>query len=198
MKAHLPNLGVACMAALISASPALAQGWLQFTSIEDRFSVNFPEEPAEEEFTYITADETEVPARIYSAMEGQSRYVVTAIDFAEHYEPHATTVQGSMARAAARFRQSVAHTDAITYDAYMRIDRIPGHALQIRKPDGGLLYVLILLHEDENLDAQRLYITEAHVPPGAPPPGAFQQSFQVLDAEGNDIRYSPDGLSRVD
>ena len=38
----------------------------------------------------------------------------------------------------------------------------------------------------------RLYILEATVPRGAPPPLLFPQSLQILDEKGDRIRYTVD------
>jgi hypothetical protein len=180
------------------AQTAAAQNWMRYPMIEDRFSINFPNEPELETIAFTSEDGMMIPARRYSATSEEERYVVTVVDFYDHYDANDTTVQGSMAYAADLIRRRVERIDQITYDAHMRIDRIPGHALQITPPDGGFLYVLILLHQDESLNARRLYITEAQVPAGVPPPGLFQQSLEILDAEGADIRYAPDGLTRTE
>ena len=50
-------------------------------------------------------------------------------------------------------------------------------------PDQSRTYVGIYLHEN------RLYIFDATVAKGMPPPLIFQQSPEFLDAEGNSIRY---------
>jgi hypothetical protein len=171
------------------------QNWREFEDLEDRFSVNFPGEPVVEEISYMLEDGMTIPARRYSVRTGEEYYAVTVVDFWGHYDAFATTILGSMAHAATQFRRNADSIEDITYDAYMRVDRIPGHALQIRTPEGGRLYVLIVLHQDENLQARRLYITEAQVSEGVPPPGLFQQSFEVLDSSGQDIRYEADGLT---
>jgi hypothetical protein len=195
---HMSRFALLLSALLALPVTAAAQNWQQFKSIEDRFSVNFPGDPVLSETTFTAEDGNAIPARLWSARSGEEYYAVTVVDFEPHYEPHNTTVQGSMADAATEFRRRVPSMENITYDGAMRIDRIPGHTLQIRKPEGGFLYVLLVLHQDEELNAQRLYITEADVPPGVPPPGLFQQSFEVLDETGVDIRYSPDGLTRIE
>ena len=61
---------------------------------------------------------------------------------------------------------------------------IPGHSLQVTEPDGRRLYAQIVRHE------QRLYILEVSVPAGATPPIQFQLSLQILDENGDRIRYS--------
>lgn len=184
--------------AVLAPTASHGQNWQEFEDLNDRFSVNFPGEPMVEEISYMLEDGMTIPATRYSVRSGEEYYAVTVVDFWDHYDGFDTTIQGSMAHAATQFRRNADSIEDITYDAYMRIDRIPGHALQIRKEDGGLLYVLIVLHQDENLQARRLYITEAHVPEGVPPPGLFQQSFEVLDPSGQDIRYEADGLTLQD
>ncbi len=171
------------------------QSWQEFVSVEDRVRVYFPDEPTLEEIAYAIEDDREIPARQWSVQSENSYYAATVVDFADYYPPHDTIVQGSMARAATNFRRMVRLTEDVTHDTYARYDRIPSHLLNINKPDGDRLYVLLALHQDEAMDARRLYILEAHVPESAPPPGLFQQSFEVLDASGQAIRYEPDGIT---
>ncbi len=149
-----------------------------------------------EEITYMIEDDVTIPARRWSVQLADEYYVVTTVDFADHYEAHDTTVQGSMAHAATNLRRIARLTEDITHDSYARYDRIPSHLLHINKPGGDRLYALIVLHQDEKLDARRLYIIEAHVTEGAPPPGLYQQSFEVFDETGQALRYEPDGRTR--
>jgi hypothetical protein len=178
---------------LFASGAARAQEWQEFTSIEDRFHINFPGQPVLDIVDYLSEDGVTIPARRWSARKGDETYSVTVVDFAPYHEFHDPRIYSSMAHAATNFRRQVTLTKDITYDAAMRMNRVPGHALQIRKPDGGLLFVLVVLHQDEKLDTRRLYITEAHVPAGRPPPGLFQQAFEVTNAAGESIRYTNDG-----
>jgi hypothetical protein len=179
---------------LFAPAAAAAQDWQEFISIEDRLHINFPGQPTLENVTYESEDGMALPARRWSARKGEEYYAVTVVNFAGHYDFYDTLIWSSMAWAATTFRRQVPLMKDLTYDAYMRMNRVPGHALQIRKSDGGFLYVLIVLHQDEALDTRRLYITEAHVPAGKPPPGLFQQAFAVTNAAGETIRYTADGL----
>ena len=187
---------LATMSALLMLflSAATAQDWHEFTSIEDRFGTNFPGQPGLETVMYATEDGMAIPARRWSARRGQEYYAVTVVNFAPHYDFYEPRIWSSMAHAATQFRRMVPLTKDVTYDAQMRMNRVPGHALQINKQDGGRLFVLIVLHQDPQLDTRRLYIAEAHVPAGAPPPGLFQQAFGVTDATGKMIRYNNAGL----
>ena len=54
---------------------------------------------------------------------------------------------------------------------------------QLLNPDGARTFAAIHRH------GTRLYILEATVPKGAPPPGLFQQSLEFLDENGKPIRY---------
>ena len=174
------------------------QAWQEFVSVEDRFRVYFPDTPTPEEITYAIEDGMTIAARRWSAQWNDQYFAVTVVDFADHYPPHDTIVQGSMAHAATNIRRMTRLTEDITHDSYARYDRIPSHLVTINKPDGDRLYGLIVLHQDEALDARRLYIVEAHVPANAPPPGLYQQSFEVLDDAGVALRYEPDGRTRQD
>ena len=69
--------------AIAVASPLFAQEWIEFASREDRFTCNFPTQPKVTETTYRSQHEADLPARIYSASQGQSRYLVTVIDYTQ-------------------------------------------------------------------------------------------------------------------
>src|SRR5215471_12674762 len=63
--------------------PSFAQEWIEFASKQDRFTCNFPTQPKITETTYLSQHEANLPARIYSADQGQSRYSVTVVDFTQ-------------------------------------------------------------------------------------------------------------------
>ncbi|MFL2546995.1 MAG: hypothetical protein ACJ0SL_06495 [Candidatus Rariloculaceae bacterium] len=202
----MPDLRLILTALLALSSPAIfAQGWFQFVSIEDRFSVNFPEEPEVEAFDYVSEFNAVFPARRYTAEVGGSQYSVTVVDFREseriHSEMEKTEAasganawindqRASVAKAAREFRERDA---VVTYDAWSHIDLVEGHQLQLTNPDESLTFAGIYLHGHAN----RLHILEATVPPGYPPPGQFQQSINFLSDAGERIRYelSPNGCS---
>ena len=72
----------------------------------------------------------------------------------------------------------------VTYDAWHYIDLVEGHQLQLSNQDNTRTFVAIYLHEN------RLYIVEATVPQGYPPPGLFQQNLSFLDEKGGRVRYN--------
>ncbi len=176
---HLAGPMVALLVMLWPGA-ALAQGWIRFADEEAFFAVNFPGEPMVEDIAWLSDDDIDLPARQYTAARGDSLFKLIVVDYSD---ARITTMRGSIAHAATQFRQR----GEVTYDAYAQIDRIEGHQLQIIEPNGRRLFVAIHLHEG------RLYTLEASAPARAPPPGHFQQSLEILDDEGNRIRYTADG-----
>ncbi len=162
-----------------------AQDWIEYVDRAERFSVNFPGEPTVQDTTYMSEYGDTLPARLYTAQEGPLRYSITVVNYADTGETvlRGSTVRGSIAYAAWNFRK---RGGEVTYDAFAQVDRIEGHQLQITNADQSRTFVAIHLH------ARRLYILEATVPPGSPPPVGFQQSLVVLDEEGKRIRYNLD------
>jgi hypothetical protein len=67
------SLLTAALVLTLSGS-ALAQEWIEFTSREDRFTGNFPSQPKVTETTYESQYGAVLPARVYSAEQGPSRY----------------------------------------------------------------------------------------------------------------------------
>src|SRR6266568_8365718 len=65
------------------SGPLFAQEWIEFAGREERFTCNFPIQPKVTETTYRSLHEADLPARIYSASQGQSRYSVTVIDYTQ-------------------------------------------------------------------------------------------------------------------
>ncbi len=174
-------------AALILSISGLsfAQGWIEYVDRAERFSVNFPGEPTVQDTTYMSEYGDTLPARVYTAQEGPRRYSITVVNYADTGETvlRGSTVRGSIAYAAWNFRK---RGGEVTYDAFAQVDRIEGHQLQITNADQSRTFVAIHLH------ARRLYILEATVPPGSPPPTDFQISLYILDEEGKRIRYNLD------
>jgi hypothetical protein len=192
---HLAKLILAASALLLS-SPSIGQGWIEYVSIADRFTMYVPGEPDVLDIPYASEYGVVFPARMYSYEDGPSRYSVTVVDYADSEGIHsersnktsaddgslywAVDVLGSIAYAAWNIRK---RGGEVTHDAWHYIQRVEGHQLQVTNADRSRTYAGIYLHET------RLYILEATVPPGSPPPIIFQQSLSLLDDEGNTFNY---------
>ena len=181
---------------LLASAAASAQGWIEYINQTDLFIVNFPGETEVTETTHHSAFDADFPARVYTVENRRGRYSITVVDYRDTERIHLartnrteanssssiwiTDVRASIAHAAQGFRE---RGGKVTYDAWADIDKIEGHQLQITNPDQSRSFISIHLH------ASRRYILEGTVPPGAAPPGIFQQSLGILDEEGRRIRY---------
>ncbi len=179
---------------LFSAGSSFAQSRIQHTSTADLFRIHTPGEFEVEETTYPSEYGAIMPARVYSYENDGNRYIVTVVDYTEARRIHSersrteadyvlyweVDVRASIAYAAWNIRK---RGGTVTYDAYHYIDRVEGHQLQVTNPDQSRTYAAIYLHDS------RLYIVEATVKAGTPPPGMFQQSLEFIDEDGGRIRY---------
>lgn len=196
-------------AALVVLMPAQspAQGWIEYASRADFFSVNFLGQPKVEEIAWISENEAKYPGRVYSVGDGRSYYAVTVVDYRDAERLNAerarncpqdaqsacsgsatmgvgswiVDVQGALAYAIAKFM--VREGARVTFFGWFYQDLIEGLQTQVTGADGSRTFVAVHMHDN------RLYVVEATVPRGAPPPGHFQQSMQFLDADGKTIRY---------
>ena len=66
---------------LLVPAAAFADDWIEYAGTADFFTINFPGEPKIEETTYISEYGYSLPARIYSAESGGSRYSATVVDY---------------------------------------------------------------------------------------------------------------------
>ena len=187
---------------LLVSAPSFAQGWIDYASPTDFFTVNFPGQPAVRDITYTTEYRVALPGRVYSAENGRGRYSVTVVDYTNVEEVHAERLanceapsrsnlnlcnnpwvgdlEGAIDYAAWSFLQRDA---VLTHYGHYRAERVEGRHIQLTNADESRTFVAINMHES------RLYILEGTVPRGAPPPGLFQQSLGFLDGEGIRVRY---------
>src|SRR5262245_36488380 len=67
----------------LSAAASAQEEWIEFVSKEDRFTSNFPGQPKVTQTTYMSQYGAELPARVYSAEQGKSRYSMTVVDYSQ-------------------------------------------------------------------------------------------------------------------
>jgi len=218
---RLRQLTIAAGVLLISAQ-AFAQEWVEYTSLQDRFTVNLPAQPTIREFTYTSWLDAKLPARVYTVQRGTERYSVTFVDYTQAERVHTDMAKAlncgpdqpqSECTAAIGGADSAAQgIGAWKYDVLGALD----HASEaFLKRDAKVTYFawatidrivgrqIHLTNPDQSrtfvqihIYADRLYIFEATVPPRAPEPGLFQQSPRFLDADGKPVRYPDNYLDR--
>jgi hypothetical protein len=65
---------LAAVVVLTMSAPAFAQEWTEFVSREDLFTTNFPGPPQVTATIYKSQFGADLPARVYKATSGQSRF----------------------------------------------------------------------------------------------------------------------------
>jgi hypothetical protein len=187
--------------------PASAQEWIEFASREDRITCVFPVQPKITETTWLSEYGTVLPARVYSATQGQSRYSLTVVDYnplerlaveksklcPAGAEPcqgigdvgvgyWKNDVRGAIVYATSKFVQRDAKLVRLTWNFQQMVQ---GQELQLtNNADQSVTWVSVYMHEN------RLIIMEGTVPKGYPLPEFFTQSLGWLDEKGNGIRYA--------
>jgi hypothetical protein len=195
----------AIVLALFLSGPLLAQEWIEYANREDRFTCNFPTQPKITQSTYKSQMGAVLPARIYSATQGQSRYSVTVVDYTQAQrlltekakscpagaepclgspgdEGHwKADLRGAIVYATWQLMQRDAKVTSFVWNF---VDLVEGHQLQLtNNADKSRTFAGIYMHEN------KLYIIEGTVPAGYPEPGLFQQSLGWLDENGVGLRY---------
>lgn len=188
---------VATVCVLAVAQPLFAQQqWIEYKNLESRFGINAPGEPKIEKTTWKSEYDSMFPSVVHRWQDGPNRYSVTVVDYSDseaiytanhHSEDFSAAaywqidILGSIQYAATQYRMRPGVK--VNFDAFHYINLVTGHQLQLQNPDSTKTYVAIYLHEN------KLYILDATVSKASPPPIIFQQSFELLDAEGKAIRY---------
>ena len=189
------------------SGPAFAQEYVEYVSQQDRFGATFPVQPKMTETTFKSQFGSMLPARVYTAESGQSRFSVTVVDYnnieaisterAKSCPVGAETcrgggsstgagywkadIEGAVIYATWQFMQRDAK---VTYLGWNNIDLVEGHMLYLtNNSDKSRTSAAVYMHEN------KLYILEGTVPVGYPEPGFFQQSVRWIDENGNGIRY---------
>ena len=188
------------------SAPLFAQEWIEFASLQDRFTCNFPVQPKVTETTYRSERGADLPARIYSATQGQSRYSITVVDYnpiekiltekAKSCPEGAEPCKGGGAGGEGHWRsdlrgalvyaswQLMKRDAKVTSYVWNFVDLVEGHQLQLtNNADKSRTFAGVYMHQN------KLYIIEGTVPAGYPEPGLFQQSLGWLDENGVGLRY---------
>jgi len=211
------NVLRAVLIAALVAVPyvASAQEWTEFQSREDGFTCNFPGEPKITMTTWQSEHGATLPARVYSAELGLSKYSMTVVDYsgieqiltekAKSCPPGAETCGGGGRITGAGYWK-IDLQGAPTYALYKLLQRdaklthltwnqmswVGGDLVQLTNADGSRTFASIYMHRN------KLYIMEGTAPKGFPPPGLFQQSLSWIDAQGESLRYQQFYIHKVE
>lgn len=201
MRRLMPLIATAFVLAV--TGPVHAQEWKEYTGRADFFQIWLPGQPVITETLYKSEYEADLPTRVYTATEGQSRYKVTVANYnlsrpilsekSSECPPGADPC-GEIARALNGLgywkldlrgaityaaRGVLERTDAkVTNYKWNYVYRTEGQELELANRDGSKGYVGIYMY------ANRLYIMEATVPATAARPDAFLKSMVFLNRRG--------------
>ncbi|HXD19723.1 MAG TPA: hypothetical protein VN654_22065 [Vicinamibacterales bacterium] len=205
-----PKSLVAAALLLSMSAPAVAQEYVEYVSKDDRFTITFPAQPKVTQSTFMSQYGYALPSRVYSADSGKSRFVVTVVDYngvqalgearAKACPPGAEPCFGNpspvSSTGAGYWKAEI--SGATTYATYLFLQRdakltflgwatmdlVEGTIVSLtNNADKSRTSAGIYMHEN------KLYLFEATVPAGYPPPDFFQQSVGWIDENGNPIRY---------
>ena len=140
---HLDRFVAAAIISLV-ALPSLAQDWVEYIHLTERFSVMLPGVPEVSETTHMSAFGVVFPAGVYSVEASSGNYSMTVVDYTEAARRHRERPDQTDASAGERVwvmdgRASVANATQsfrtrggdVTFDAWADIDKVEGHNLQI-------------------------------------------------------------------
>jgi hypothetical protein len=165
---------------LVSATFAFFSGavmaqaaWSEYENRQEGWMMNFPGEPKTENRPYTTASGASVPSKVYSVELPSGTYSFTFVELAGQSPDETQT----LVHAVSALRQK----GRTTYDDAHDLDGVKGHQISVVQPNGRLMLGSVYFYN------QRLYITEASVPPGGAPPQQFQQSITMLHPDGRRV-----------
>jgi hypothetical protein len=140
------------LAGFVVSSPALAQGWQEYSYPDYGFTVMFPANPKIETTRQEVAQGRSVPARVYSVRQAKSELKVTVADLANTGLDEKAVIDHAVAR--------LSGTGEITINYPHRIYQVYGRQLSINGKDGSRSTVAVF----DVLG--RLYQIEAKLFPG--------------------------------
>lgn len=180
--------------------------WIEFTSLEERFTAVFPGKPTITDTPWLSQFGAVLPARVYRVTQGQSRFVITVVDYrpvervqvekARACPEGANTcqgipdwgigywkndVRGAIVYAVSKFLMRDVKVTEIIWNG---IALVQGQALQLTNTaDQSRTFVGVYMHDN------RLVVVEATVPAASPAPVAFTESIGWIDERGRAVRY---------
>jgi hypothetical protein len=166
------------MAAFVASTPAIAEGWQEYTYPDFAFAVSFPATPTVETTTYQTADGQSVEAHVYTVVQDHTALKMTIADLSGIETSESAVIDHAI--------KVMAQGGEVNVDIAARVRRVFGRNLSITQPDGSRVLAAVFLFKD------RLYQIEGKALLGSNGTGdaiRFQQSLMFTDSTSN----RPDG-----
>ena len=178
---HYASLAIGVLA----FESAAAQNWVEYRNLELGFGINFPVEPTSEDIEYVSPAGETLRAHLFTALDGDSQYSVTVVDYAAHLnEQHVAIVQAA---------DAVRASGEVVHEVFGDLDEVYGLQFYVVEADERQILSTIYFFNE------RLYIVRGSVPPNAAHPVQFQQSLGIYYADGtrpNGAGQNPDRLAR--
>lgn len=169
---------------VFTAAPAFAQGWTEYRNTQEGFLVNFPGEPKMGSITYRTATSASVPARAFTATEGENRYIMTVVDLAS------SAADDDGTKAMAHEASVLRRRGQIRFEEPSELDGIHGHQLSIIEPDGRRVLIQLYYYN------HKLYIAEGNTAPNAFEAALFQTSVAMIHPDGRIVNLEREARER--
>ncbi len=140
------------LAVSLFSSAAAAQGWQEYNSTNDAFTVVFPVSPQVEMTTYPLAGGKTVPARVYTARQEQGVFTVTVADIGSTGLDESAVIDSAV--------KNLSDAGEVKVNIPHRIYQVYGRQFSIAGKDGSRSTVAVF---DVN---GKLYQIEAKILPG--------------------------------
>jgi hypothetical protein len=182
--------------------------WTDYVNVPDGFHVNFPGQPKITNMTWTSWHQYKYPGHVYTVDRGKEHYSITAIDYSSAREQGIAKAKTCPAGAEtclgneqlpgigywkhdirgavpnAVFRLMTRPNEQLKDYGWAQEDLVEGDQLELANSvDGSRTFAFVTMHK------MKLFIIEATVPKGYPPPELFIISLGWVDPQGNPIRY---------
>jgi hypothetical protein len=166
--------------AILTAAPAAAQSWKEYSYPQYAFAVSFPSEPTVETKSYQTADGTPAEARVYSVTQAHGVFTMTVVDLSGIQTEEKTTIDHAI--------KTLSEDGEVKLDIPHRVGRVYGRQLSIAGRDGSHASVALFYYQ------KRLYQIHGLALPGEDATAdaiRFQQSLIFTNNAANRTLFEP-------
>jgi len=181
--------------------------WTDYVNIPDGFHVDFPGQPKIADITWTSWHQFKYPGHVYSVDKGKEHYSMTVVDFSSAEQQGLAKAKTCPAGAEpclggdlsgigywkhdirgaidnAVFRLITRPNTQVKDLSWTMEDLVEGEQLELANTaDGSRTFLFVAMR------VNKLYILEATVPKGFPPPGLFTISLGWVDPMGKPVRY---------